>query len=127
MTNQTATEIFNYIRGAIRGAYGVEDFRGKKIVIFGMGKMGQDLLTLFCFDSDIEIFFSDPSIVNYRAAHKICGSIQSLSEEDMGYADIVINLFEGELAVGRGSWFKVMSLSNIVGDPYTQGIQDFYL
>ncbi len=121
-----ATDIFCYLRGALRGSFGLEDFRDKTIFIFGMGTVGQQLLTMLCF-SGPEIVFADESIVNYRAAHKICESIQVASSGDDVYADIIIDLRDNTLSIAQGPAFKTVNLSTLGKEPYTQGIHDFYL
>ena len=64
MTKMTpnASQIFNFLRGAMRGTWGVEDFRGKRVAIIGMGITGQQLLTMLCFEG-VGLFFYADSVV----------------------------------------------------------------
>lgn len=116
----SASSVFHYLRGAIRGDSGVEDFRGKSILVIGMDTIGQDLLARLCFDG-VNLFFLDNSLVNYNQAHVICGSVNLF--EDQTDVDIVINLDEGFISYAG----KHVPISEIGEDPYTQGIHEFYL
>lgn len=125
MTKQ-ASRIFNFIRGAVRAVYGIEDLRGKRIVVNGMDKVGQDLLVMLCFD-DIKLFFNDDSIMNYNKAHMICGSVEPMV---MGTAyneiDVFIDLVNGTILVGDNN-AKQFPIEDIGDDPYNQGIHEYYL
>lgn len=123
----SASQIFNFLRGAVRSAFGIEDFRGKRIVLVGMNEIGQELLSMLCLD-DVKLFFFDKSITNYSQAHMICGGVAPMlpgnSLEDI---DILVNLGEGVLLVD-GNVSKDFQLADIDGnDPYNQGIHEYYL
>jgi hypothetical protein len=121
----TASQIFNFLRGAVRSSFGVEDFRGKRIIIVGMDKEGQDLLSMLCLD-DVKLYFHDKSIVNYHQAHLVCGAVDVLVPgEVFGDIDILINLVEGYLTVD-GNVSKDFTLDEIGDEPYEQGIHEFY-
>ncbi len=121
-----AANIFHYLRGGVQGTFGSENLRGKKILIFGMGDVGQQLLSMLCFHGP-EVLFYDESIVNYSAAHRICKSVRALSSGDEEDADIIIDLLGNRLSIDQGVMFKTVNLSQLGEDPYTQGIHDFYL
>ena len=57
MTTKTPSDVFNYIRGALRGTYGVEDFRGRSILVIGVNRFGQDIVSKLCFDEEVKLFF----------------------------------------------------------------------
>ncbi len=120
-----ANRIFNFLRGAVRSAFGVEDFRGKRIVVAGVGTLGQEILTMLCL-ADVELFFFDTSVVNYHQAHQVCGSVSVLEKEEDD-VDILIHLNDGYLIVDNGTTDKRFELSNICDDSYNQGIHEFYL
>ncbi len=123
-----STSVFQYLRGALRGSFGMENLRGKVVVILGMGPLGQQLLSNFCFTDGPAIFFHDESLANYAAAYRRCRSVQALDPDFDIEADIVIDLPNDKLAISHGSkGFKTANLSKIGGDPYTQGIHDFYI
>ena len=127
MTNKTtsATQIFNFLRGAVRSAWGVEDFRKKRIAIIGMTTLGQELLAMLCFD-DVELFFSDDSLVNYSRAHIVCDSVDVV-EGDTDNIDITISLHEDFVEISRDLFSRKFPISSIGDDPYNQGIHAFYL
>jgi hypothetical protein len=120
-----ATQIFNFLRGGVRSAFGVEDFRGKRIVVVGVGALGQELLSMLCFDN-VKLFFFDKSVVNYHRAYQVCSSVCFLEKEEKGI-DILINLDEGYLSIDGDFATKDFKLSEIGDDPYNQGIHEFYL
>ncbi len=123
----SASQIFNFLRGAVRSAFGIEDFRGKRIVLIGMDSVGQELLAMLCFD-DVKLFFFDPSVVNYSQAHLVCGNVEPIvpgnALEDI---DIYVDLGEGVLCVD-GNVSKRFNIKDIDGgDAYNQGIHEYYL
>ena len=115
----TAYKVFQYLRGAIRGAYGVEEFRGKAILIKGMDTVGQELLVRLCLP-DVNIYFLDSSVSNYYEAHRICEYVIPYPF-DLGM-DIIIDFNERILAVNGVEY----SLDLIEDNPYEQGIHQFY-
>lgn len=114
-----SSEIFNFLRGALRGHYGKEELRGKQILIVGMGPDAQDLLMRICVDG-VDLFFSDPSIRNNYRAHLICGPANPYNGEPV---DIIVDFIQGKFSL-KGKDFP---LSNLKPDAYTQGIHEFYL
>ncbi len=125
MTKQ-ASRIFNFIRGAVRSYYGEENLRGKRIIVSGMDEIGQDLLTMLCFD-DVKIFFNDSSISNYHKAHMICGSVEVMVPGNVySDIDIFIDLLGGTILVGDND-SKLFPIDEIGDDPYEQGIHEYYL
>ncbi len=116
---QTAYEVFQYLRGAIRGAYGVEELRGKSILIKGMDTVGQELLVRLCLP-EVDLYFLDSSIQNYYQAHQICGHTAPYPF-DIG-VDIIVDFEERVLQVNG----MTRPLDLIEDDPYEQGIHQFY-
>lgn len=115
-----ANSIFHFVRGAVRGSYGVEDFRGRRILIIGMDVVGQQLLTLFCMDG-VKLFFLDNSLVNYDKAHMVCPQVRPFGEQQI---EIIINLSGGFVSVNH----KPFTISEIEDrDSYNQGIHAYYL
>lgn len=111
--------VFQFLRGAIRGAYGKEDFRSLKFLIVGVSEAGQKLLNCLCFPG-VDVSFRDHSLINYGRSFSVCNSVKY----DKGdQRDVVVNFVEGTISV-RGKDFP---LSGIGDDPYTQGIHEFYL
>ena len=121
-----AIQIFNFLRGAIRSTWGIEDFRGKRIAIIGMSSVGQQLLALLCFDK-VELLFHADSVVNYNAAYSLCRYATSLSPGEPENIDIAVNLTADYVTVIRDSKVKSFKLSDIGDDPYNQGIHEYYL
>jgi hypothetical protein len=121
-----ASRIFNFIRGAVRSVYGIEDFRGKRIIVYGMDGVGQALLTMLCFD-DVKLFFHDSSIVNYQQAHLICSSVEPMiSGNTYDDVDVFIDLVDGFIMVGDNNSVQ-FPIADIGDEPYEQGIHEYYL
>ncbi len=123
MTTKPTTKVFNYIRGALRGAYGVEDFRGKGVLIIGINDFGQDLVSKICFDEGVKLFFlvdKEQGMQNYLNAFTICAFVKPWEGQEV---DIVVNTLSRKVTVGG----TTISFNLIGEDPYTQGIHDFYL
>ena len=79
MTTKSTSKVFNYIRGALRGAYGVEDFRGKSILVIGVNDFGQDLVSKICFDEEVQLYFQVDEargLQNYLNAFAICALVE---------------------------------------------------
>lgn len=123
---KSASKIFNFVRGAVRSYYGEENLRGKRILVYGMDEIGQELLTMLCFD-DVKLFFYDESISNYDKAHMICSSIEVMVRGNVyDNLDIFIDLVEGTILVGDND-SKLFPIDEIGNDPYNQGIHEYYL
>jgi hypothetical protein len=114
-----ATELFQYLRGAVRSAYGTEDFRGKSVLFIGMDRIGQELLLRLCLD-EVSLFFADHRVTNYYQAHAVCGQVSPHRGEPV---DITVD-FENKTLVVKG---KSLPLPKLGQEAYTQGIHDFYL
>ncbi len=114
-----ANTIFNFLRGALRGAYGTEDLRNKKFLLIGMSTLGQSLLGYLCIDG-IDIRFHDSSLQNYHRSFGVCRDVDFYDGEDV---DVTIDLNNGILKIGK----KTFPIKNICSKPYTQGIHEFYL
>lgn len=122
----SATQIFNFLRGAVRSAFGIEDFRGKRIILVGMDERGQELLSMLCLD-DVKLFFFDKSIVNYSQAHLVCGGVEPMVPgKALDDIDIFVDLGEGLLSVD-GNVSKDFRIEDIDGeDAYNHGIHEYY-
>ena len=117
------TRVYNYIRGALRGAYGVEDFRGKSILIVGVNDFGQDLVSKFSFDSEIKLYFQvDQSngLQNYLKAFTVCTFAEPWGGQP---TDITVDTLANRVTIKN----LTVGFQEIGEDPYTQGIHDFYL
>jgi hypothetical protein len=121
-----AMQIFNFLRGAIRSTWGIEDFRGKRIAIMGMSSVGQQLLALLCFD-EVDLLFHAENVVNYNAAYSLCRYATSLSPGEPEAIDIMVDLISDCVVVIKDSKMKSFKISDIGEDPYNQGIHEFYL
>ncbi len=122
----SASQIFNFLRGAVRSAFGTEEFRGKRIILVGMDTRGQELLAMLCFD-DVKLFFWDKSVVNYSKAHMVCSGVESLAPgKAVQDIDIFRDLGEGVLSVD-GNVSKDFRIEDIDGeDAYNHGIHEYY-
>ena len=114
-----AIQIFNFLRGAIRSSFGTEDFRGKRIVVVGMGKLGQDLLTMLCIDG-VDVKFIDPKISNYHRSFMVCKEVDLYQGQK---SDVIIDFTNGYLCV-KGKTFPINKINNRA---YEQGIHEFYI
>ncbi len=123
MTTKPTTKIFNYIRGALRGAYGVEDFRGKSVLIIGVNDFGQDIISKICFDEEVNLFFQvdvEQGLKNYLNAFTVCALVEPWDGQAV---DIVVDTLSRKVTVGG----TTISFKMVGEDPYNQGIYDFYL
>jgi len=119
MKTTSATDIFQFLRGALRGAFGNEDLRGKNLVFIGMNSLAQEVLGKLCLD-DVGLYFKDPGIQNYRQAFTICGPVQPWLGET---ADVVLDFTEGVVTIkNRQFYFQFIG-----EDAYNQGIGEYYL
>jgi len=116
---KTPTDIFNYARGALRGSYGIEDFRSRVVVIIGMDEFGQALLNRVC-RAGCTLYFTTDSVKEYHCAGRICGTAEPWACQP---ADIILDVESGHIVVGS----KTIPFGEIGAEPYTQGIHDFYL
>ncbi len=123
MKTKTVHDVFQYLRGAIRSAYGVEDFRQMAFVIIGMCTKSQELLALLCFDG-VNVKFIDPtnSMVSYQKAFTICSSVDVVKEQGFCF-NVLIDFSEG-IGYIKGQEF---SIDEIGENSYEQGIHDYYL
>jgi len=122
MTTKTPSEVFSYIRGALRGTYGVEDFRGKSVLVIGVNQFGQDIVSKLCFDEKAKLFFvgsPGQELMNYFYAYNICRAIEPWQGEPI---DITIDT-EAKRVVIDGT---AVSFEMIGEEPYNEGIHDFY-
>ena len=122
INQQTTTNVFNYIRGAIRSAYGVEDLSEKSILFVGMGTFSQEILKRFC-NSRASIYFISDSLMEYYSAYTVCEMINPYGGEAV---DIIVDVDKNILTV-NGKLRFLGKIDEGVVDAYTQGIHDFYL
>lgn len=111
--------VFNFLRGAIRAGYGVENFRNKTFLIIGMSDYGQKLLNRLCIDG-VDVRFTDPKISNYHRSFAICKKVDFYHGQK---ADVIVDFTNGYLCV-KG---KTFPLNRITNEAYKQGIHEFYL
>ena len=122
MTTKPTTKVFNYLRGALRGAYGVEDFRGKSVLIVGVNEFGQDLVSKICFDDEVKLFFQvdiNQGLKNYLNAFTVCAQVEPWDGQSV---DIIVDTIVNKVTVDG----TTTRFDTIGEDPYTQGIHDFY-
>ncbi len=115
----TTYSLFQYIRGALRGAYGLEELRGKRVLVVGLNTLGQDILLRLCLEG-VKLYFLDSGLYNYYCAYLICPSAVPYRGEAV---HLLINLEKDFLMVNE----KQQPLKEIGEEPYTQGIHDFYI
>ena len=121
--SQQATEIFAFLRGAVRGSYGIEDFRGLGVLFIEMGSVEKELLKRLNIDG-VDLYFLDNCLINYNDAHMICPG--ALPYQNQRKVQILIDLANTKgpsVTVGP----KTVVLPEFGEDPYTQGFHEFYL
>jgi hypothetical protein len=111
--------VFNFLRGAVRSAYGIEDFRNKTFLIIGMSGAGQGLLNRLCLDG-VDVKFADPKISNYYRSFAVCEGVSFYQGQR---ADVIVDFTNGYVCV-KGRTFPINKIGN---GPYEHGIQEFYL
>jgi hypothetical protein len=114
-----ASDVFHFLRGALRGAYGIEDLRERRFLIVGLSDIGQDLLGHLCVDG-VDIRFQDSSMKNYRRSFAACRDVDFY---EGGEVDVIVDFDCGLIVVNE----KAFPINKISTDPYTQGIHEFYL
>ncbi len=112
-------KIFQFLRGAVRAAYGTENFRNKTLLIIGMSRQGQELLNRLCIDG-VNLKFQDPKISNYRRSFAVCRDVEVYGGQDV---DIIIDFSNKYLSIKE----KIFPMNRIGENPYIQGIHEFYL
>lgn len=113
------TKLFQFLRGALRGAYGTEDLRSRKFLIVGPSKLGQEILGRLCLP-DVDISVKDCSMVDYPKLFSVCGYVDTHGGEER---DVIIDTIVQQIVL-KG---KSVPFSSIGDDAYTQGIHEFYL
>jgi len=110
------------MRGALRGAYGAEDFRDKSVLIVGVNDFGQDLVSKICFDEEVHLYFKvdeDKGLKNYLNAFTVCALVEPWDGQAV---DIVVDTLARKVTVDG----TTISFKMVGEDPYNQGIHDFY-
>jgi len=113
-----AIRVFQFLRGALRGAYGKEDLRDKSFLIVGLGSLTTQLVQRLCLD-EILLYISGVSLKDYNGAHSACEGVQSYEGQDL---DVVIDTLNNYISV-RGKSFPIGEIGN---KPYDQGVSEFY-
>lgn len=118
-----SSDIFSFLRGAIRGSFGKEDFNDKTFLLVGCDDLGLELLTAIFSAGEILLFFTPTEKNKIREYVEIIRRFPDALSWKGEPIDVVINLNEGFLKIkGREVLF-----SDIQEDYYTQGIHSFYL
>ncbi len=112
-------KVFQFLRGAVRSAYGTENFRNKTLLIIGMSRHGQELLNRLCIDG-VNLKFQDPKVSNYRRSFAVCRDVEAYKGQDV---DIIIDFSNKYLSIKE----KTFPMDRIGENPYTQGVHEFYL
>lgn len=112
------SQLFNFLRGALRGHFGVEDLRPHTFLFKKMTPDAQQVLTRLCIDG-VSIYFTDPSVCRFYQTHVICGLVKIYAGEDI---DVLLDFDNEIITVGS----KSFPMNKISGDAYTQGIHEFY-
>ncbi len=119
MTMNKDLRVFNFLRGAIRSRYGIEDLRNKTLLIIGMSRYGQKLLNRLCIDG-VDVKFMDPKVSNYHRSFAVCKKVDFYRGQK---ADVIIDFTNGYVCV-KGKTFPMDRINN---EAYEQGIHEFYL
>ncbi len=122
MIMKSTTKLFNYLRGAIRGAYGIEDFRGKSVLVIGVNSLGQDLVSKICFDEEVSLYFkvdTKHGLKNYLNAFTVCTLVEPWDGQEV---DIIVDTLAQKVTIAGTS----INFKDIGREPYNQGIHDFY-
>jgi len=119
MTTNKDLRVFNFLRGAIRSAYGIENLRNKTFLIIGMSRTGQGLLNRLCIDG-VDVKFTDPKISNYHRGFTVCKEVEFYQGQK---ADVIVDFTNGYICV-KGKTFPMNKIGSV---SYEQGIQEFYL
>lgn len=114
-----ANTIFQFLRGAVRSAYGQENFRNKTLLIVGMSNIGQQLLNKLCMDG-LNIKFKEDKISNYYRTFAVCRDVDIYQGEK---TDIIIDFNQKNIRVKENNF----PMDRIGEDPYIQGIHEYYL
>jgi len=121
MSDLGPEKIFHFVRGAIRSAYGIEDFRGKHYLLVGNSDLARDFLHRISSLTDITVSFQNLSLTGYSDAMvALCGRLMGPYN---GKADVVIDFDKEEIEI-KGKPFPMKSIGE---DPYNQGIHEYYL
>lgn len=112
-------KLFQFIRGALRGAYGTEDLHSRKFLIIGVAPLGQAILGRLCLP-EVDILVQERSVGNYTKIFAVCGHVDVYSGD---FRDVIIDT-ESECVIVKNRKFL---FSNIGDDPYSQGIHEAYL
>src|SRR5574338_1355836 len=99
------TKLFQFLRGALRGAYGTEELGSGRFLIIGSSQLGRDLLSRLCLP-DVDVLVKDCSMVNYPKLFSVCGYVDTYGGEER---DVIIDTIAGEVVL-KG---KSVSFSSI--------------
>jgi hypothetical protein len=124
MTTSLESRIFNFIRGAIRGINGWEDFSNINFLVVGTDGPGKSLLKWIGQAPGASMYFTNDTfhgLRQYKEALAEDPSVRYLQEGDC--VDIVIDNLTQQVRIKN----KQFSFSSLQEDAYTQGIHEFYL
>lgn len=124
ITREMVSKVFGFVRGAVRGLNGREDFRNLKFLIVGTDGDGLELIRHISSAPDASVYFTNSSGQALRQYQEVLGldpSIQYWTEE--GYVDVVIDNVNEKIFIGPREFY----FTDLEEDSYTQGIHEFYL
>jgi len=107
--------VFNFVRGAVRSAWRLEDLRDKKFLIIGSCP---DLVELFAVGGST-VYSTGEDLCAYTNAIGVCPNLLSYEGQEV---DIIIDILNQYLSI-KGKGF---SIGDIGKDPYNQGIAEYY-
>jgi hypothetical protein len=119
MTMPKDLRVFNFLRGAVRSCYGIENFRDKTFLIIGMSRCGQLLLNRLCIEG-VDVKFSDQKVSNYYRSFAVCKQVDHYQGQQ---TEVVVDFLNDYVCV-QG---KTFPMEQIGLEPYAQGIHEYYL
>lgn len=109
--------VFSFLRGAVRGHFGSEDFSDKKFLIIG-AQSSEDVELMFSIDAGRgAVLLKEPSLSLYVNLLK-----KGLEIEHSEQENIEIDLLANEIRLFK----KSFPIGEIGEEPYSQGINEFY-
>ena len=123
-TQTLASKIFHFVRGAVRGMNGWEDFSNINFLVIGTDGPGKELAHWFAQARGASVYFTNDlarGLRQYTELLEVEPSVQYLQEGDC--IDIIINNVLREIKIKE----RTFSFDELVEEAYTQGIHAFYL
>jgi len=115
-------KVFQYIRGAFRGLYGVEDLTDRHIAVRGMEEGGAGLLRRLQ-PTQAKLLFYPTSMSDYSRAFSICPDIEESPTIQYCFSTLFVDFIDKVIFIRKTFRY----LEDIGEDPYNQGIHDFYI